>query len=147
VSPLTVHEQRKSMLPREVGVGVENAELALHRRPRSARPVQPALADSDRAAPGEQAIESLERGVVVRLGKLGEKLRVDAQRDLEARITPGKPEQRLPRVRSNRRDEDAPESGFPGAGQHRLAVRVEARDVQVAMRVDQPVALARTTRR
>jgi hypothetical protein len=136
---LAMHQERQPVLPRESCVGLEHAELALHRRSRCARPIEPALSDRDRTAPGEERVESLEGGVVIRLGEIGKKLGVDAQRDLEARIAGGKPEERLPRVRSNRRDEDALEPCFPGAGKHRLAVRVEARDVQVAMRVDQPV--------
>jgi hypothetical protein len=67
-------------------MAVEDPELPLHRCSRNAGPVQPALSDRHRASPGEQRVESLEGRAVGRLGKLGEKLGVDAERDLESAV-------------------------------------------------------------
>ena len=126
------------MLPREPGMRIEDPELPPQRSRGSARPIQTALTDRDRATFSEQRVEALEGWRILDLGELGQQLGVDAERDLEARIAPGKLLQCAPGVRSDGRNEDALHSGGPGAVEHRLAIRVEARDVQMAVGVDQP---------
>jgi hypothetical protein len=100
-----VHEEREVVLPGELHVRVEHPELSFHRSAGGrTRTVEPALAHRHGATSAEKQVEPLQRRSIVRLGQLGEKLGVNAERDLKPRLAMGQLQQRVPGVRPDGRD-------------------------------------------